>query len=90
MRDFDRAVPDLKLMRDVTRHVDEYGRDGDRRRQSSPTTRQRIGRRSLHTMKVGEQSFHWLAARLISTRARTASFELLSAVRAARDQADSS
>ena len=89
LRDFDRAVPDLKLMRDVTQHVDEYGRDGDRRRHSSPTTQQRIGRRSLHTMSCREQSVHWLGGTIDFDRARTASFELLSAVRAARDQASS-
>jgi hypothetical protein len=75
-------------MRDVMQHVDEYGRDGAGRRHFHPRTGRQIGRRSLHSqMGFGENSFHWLGDTIDFDRARTASFELMSAIRAARDQA---
>ena len=85
LHEFDAALPDLKLMRDVVQHIDEYGQDGVRRRHVSPGTGQRIGRRWLHTMSLGEQTFGWLGGTLSYERARTASLELLSAIRTARD-----
>jgi len=60
LQEFDQVLPDLKLMRDVAQHIDEYGRDGDNRRHSNPTTGQRVGRRSLHVMSLGDLSFNWL------------------------------
>jgi hypothetical protein len=60
LQEFDQVLPDLKLMRDVAQHIDEYGRDGDNRRHSNPTTGQRVGRRSLHVMSLGDWSFNWL------------------------------
>jgi hypothetical protein len=84
LREFDTAVPDLKLMRDVMQHVDEYGRDDAGRHDK------RVGRRSLHTMQFGERSFSWLGGTIDFDRARAASVELRSAIRAARDQAGQS
>jgi hypothetical protein len=30
LREFDGAIPDLKLMRGLIQHLDDYGRDGSR------------------------------------------------------------
>ena len=84
--EFNTAVPDLKLMRDVIQHVDEYGRDGDGRRHRNPYTGERIGRRWLHTMQLGDKSFGWLGGIIDFDGARAASFNLLLAIRAARDE----
>lgn len=84
---FNQALPDLELMRHVAQHVDEYGRDGDSRRQFNPTTAELVGRRSLHVMSFGEWSFNWLGGTIDFDRARKASFALLSAIRTARDEA---
>ena len=86
LQEFNQALPDLKLMRDVAQHIDEYGRDGDNRRHSNPTTGQRVGRRSLHVMSLGDWSFNRLGGTIDFDRAREASYALLSAIRrTARD-----
>jgi len=38
LQEFDQVLPDLKLMRDVAQHIDEYGRDGDNRRHFNPAS----------------------------------------------------
>ena len=85
LQEFDQVLPDLNLMRDVAQHIDEYGRDGDNRRHSNPTTGQRVGRRSLHVMSLGDLSFNWLGGTIDFDRARKASYALLSAIHTARD-----
>jgi len=88
LREFDSAIPDLKLMRDVAQHVDEYGRDADGRRHTHPRTGRRVGRRSLRSqMGVSRDSFHWLGGTIDFAQARDAAVTLLSAIRAARDAA---
>lgn len=92
LSEFDTALPHLKLMRDVLEHIDEYGRDADgrARRHRHPRTGQLIGRRYLHSqMSYGDTSFNWLGGTLEFHRAREVAFELLSAIRTARDNADS-
>ena len=37
LQEFDQVL-DLKLMRDVAQHIDEYGRDGDNRRHFNPAS----------------------------------------------------
>lgn len=85
LREFDQALPDLKRMRDVTQHVDEYGRDAESRRHDHPRTGQRVGRRSLHSqMSIGRESFCWLGGTIDFAQARDAAFALLAAIRAVR------
>jgi hypothetical protein len=86
LQEFDQVLPDLKLMRDVAQHIAEYGRDGDNRRHSNPTTGQRVGRRLLHVMSLGDWSFNWLGGTIDFDRARKASYALLSAIHTARDE----
>jgi hypothetical protein len=85
LRDFDVAVPNLKLMRDVMQHLDEYGRDGGTRRHFNPRTGQLIGRRYLHSqISFSDKSFNWLGGALDFDQAHNASLQLLSAIRKAR------
>lgn len=85
LHDFDVAVPNLKLMRDVMQHLDEYGRDGDSRRHLNPRTGQLVGRRYLHSQtSFDDQSFNWLGGTLDFDQAHGASLQLLSAIRKAR------
>ena len=52
----------------------------------NPTTGQRVGRRSLHVMSLGDWSFNRLGGTIDFDRAREASYALLSAIRrTARD-----
>ncbi|WP_157746184.1 hypothetical protein [Mycobacterium marseillense] len=89
LHDFDVAVPNLKLMRDVMQHLDEYGRDGDGRRHRNPRSSQLIGRRYLHSqMSFDDHSFNWLGGALDFDQAHNASLQLLSALREARADAD--
>lgn len=43
---FDRALHDLKLMRDVSQHISEYGIDGDGRQAINPRTVKPMGTQS--------------------------------------------
>jgi len=84
--EFDRAVPNLKLMRDVIQHVDEYGRDATERRHTHPQTGRKVGRRSLHSqMGISGDSFHWLGGTIDFAQAQDAAATLLAAIRVARD-----
>ncbi len=88
LSEFDRALPHLKLMRDVMEHIDEYGRDADgrARRHYHARTGQLVGRRYLHSqMSHSDKSFNWLGGTLEFDPARVASLQLLSAIREARD-----
>lgn len=82
--DFDRALPDLKLMRDVSQHLAEYGVDGSGRRHINPRTGERVGRRALEVKSLGED-FGWLGGSLNLERADAASRTLLGEIRTVRD-----
>lgn len=77
---FDQALPDLKRMRDVSQHIDAYGRDYAKRKHSD------VGRRALHTSRISPEQFHWLGCTLNFDLARTAAFALLADIRGVRDQ----
>ncbi|QQG97139.1 hypothetical protein HBE99_10095 [Mycobacteroides chelonae] len=81
---FDRALPDLKLMRDVSQHISEYGIDGDGRKAINPRTGKPVGRRALEVKSLGD-TFGWLGGELDLTATDTASITLLNAIRAERD-----
>lgn len=70
---FDKAIPDLKTMRDVAEHFDEYalysGRDKS------------ISRRSLEVAFVGPTRFEWLGFKLDTERAVKASSELFAVIK---------
>ncbi|WP_139813681.1 hypothetical protein [Mycobacterium simiae] len=88
LSEYDRALPHLKLMRDVMEHIDEYGGDADgrARRHDHPRSGQHIGRRYLHSqMSHSDESFNWLGGTVEFGPARVASLQLLSAIRTARD-----
>lgn len=81
---FDRALPDLRLMRDVSQHIAEYGIDGDGRKAINPRTRKPLGRRALEVKSLGD-TFGWLGGELDLTASETASMTLLNAIRTERD-----
>jgi hypothetical protein len=81
---FDQALPHLKLMRDVSQHIAEYGIDGDGRKAINPRTGKPVGRRALEVKSLGD-TFGWLGGELDLTAADTASMTLLNAIRAERD-----
>ncbi|MGA9376216.1 MAG: hypothetical protein WBV64_14545 [Mycobacterium sp.] len=84
---FDQALPDLKLMRDVSQHISEYGIDGDGRKATHPRTGRPLGRRALEVKSLGD-TFRWLGGELDLTTADAASMTLLNAIRAERDSQD--
>jgi hypothetical protein len=81
---FDQALPHLKLMRDVSQHIAEYGIDGDGRKAINPRTGKPVGRRALEVKSLGD-TFGWLGGQLDLTAADTASMTLLNAIRTERD-----
>lgn len=76
---FSAALPDLKLMRDVTQHIHEYGTDSDTRHNRA------VGRRALEVKSLGKDVFNWLGGTLDFNKAAQASSDLLSAIRRERD-----
>ena len=72
---FDRALPDLKKMRDVAEHIDDYALDQGRQRA--------VARHSLEvsTMEAEGPTLHWLQARLNAREASEASRTLFAAVK---------
>lgn len=81
---FDQALPDLKRMRDVAQHIDEYAVDGPGRRHKR-TDGSRLGRRSLEVEVLGNDRYHWLGGTIEVRQAREAAQRLYSAIRQARD-----
>jgi hypothetical protein len=69
---FDRALPDLKKMRAVAEHIDDYALDQGRQRA--------VARQSLEvsTMEAEGPTLHWLQARLNAREASCASPKRLS------------
>lgn len=74
---FDSALPDLKKMRDVAEHIDDYALDQGRQRA--------VARQSLEvsTMEDEGLTLHWLQARLNAREASQASRTLFAAVKEA-------
>jgi hypothetical protein len=74
---FDKALPDLKKMRDVAEHVDDYAIDQGRQRA--------IARQSLEvsTMEADGPTLFWLQARLNAREASQASRALFAALKEA-------
>jgi hypothetical protein len=86
---FDAALPDLKLMRDISEHIDEYAVDSPKRHDP------RISRKELQVGSWTDSTFTWHlligetgAPRVLDADvAFDAAHDLYSAVRAARDRA---
>jgi hypothetical protein len=70
---FDTVIPDLKKMRDVAEHFDEYALDSGRDKS--------ISRRSLEVASVGPTRFEWLGFTLDTESAVEASSELFAAIK---------
>jgi hypothetical protein len=79
---FDAALPDLRVMRNVAEHIDEYAVESERRHHRS------IMRYGLEVGSWNDTEFTWQLDRpqvLNADHAMDAAGELLVAVRAARD-----
>jgi hypothetical protein len=70
---FDEAIPDLKLMRDVAEHIDEYALDSGRNKS--------VGRPSLEVASIGPAKLEWLGFKLDAASAVKASSELFAAIK---------
>lgn len=74
---FNRAIPDLKLMRDVAQHLDEYAIDAGHQTC--------VGRRSLEVGRLNTDEFHWLGGTLNLPQAQQAVEVLYLSIKQARD-----
>jgi hypothetical protein len=74
---FDKALPDLKKMRDVAEHVDDYAVDGGRQK---AVVRQAL---EVSTIEADGPTLCWLQARLNAREASQASRALFAAVKGA-------
>lgn len=83
---FDTQLPDLKRMRDVAQHFDEYAVDGAGRRHSRPGRTDKVGRRMLDAGSWDSSQFRWLDGSINFEVADRASRELYSAIAAVRNQ----
>ncbi len=88
---FDREVPDLKLMRDVSQHLDEYAVDGPGHRHNLPGETKRVGRCRLEVPRWSDDRFEWLGGTINVAQARSAALRLYTVIREQRDaQSDQS
>jgi hypothetical protein len=89
---FDADLPDLKRMRDVAQHFDEYAVDGNGRRHTRPGRAEKVGRRMLEVGAWDSNQFRWLDGSInfrIAERAARNLYAVTVAVRnRARAQAD--
>ncbi len=83
---FDTQLPDLKRMRDVAQHFDEYAVDGPGRRHARPGRSGKVGRRMLEVGSWDSSQFRWLDGSISFEIADRASRELYSVVVGVRDQ----
>ncbi len=83
---FDVQLPDLKRMRDVAQHFDEYSADGPGRRHTRPGRADKVGRRMLEVGSWSSSEFRWLDGSINFETASRASHKLYAAVREVRDQ----
>lgn len=83
---FDLQLPNLKDMRDVGQHLDDYAIDSPKRRVTRIGESQPIGRRQLEVGAWSDDQFHWLGMTLDFSKARMAGMELYGALRVARSQ----
>lgn len=83
---FDQQLPDLKRMRDVAQHFDEYAVDGPGRRHTRPGRDDKVGRRLLEVGSWTTKEFRWLEGTINYDDADRASRELYSVVVTIRDE----
>lgn len=81
--EFDQDLPDLRRMRNVSQHLDDYATDHPtRRRQTKPGTTEPIGRRLLEVGTWDHNNVNWLGGTLNLRRTRTAAEKLYASIRA--------
>jgi hypothetical protein len=78
LRDFDAALPNLKNMRDVTEHFDEYAMDVGHLKE--------VSRKSLEVGTISETTFQWLGYELNADVALNSAHELFRRIQAAQSE----
>ena len=73
IEEFDSAMPNLKKMRDVAEHIDDYAIDNGRNKN--------ISRKSLEVSTLNDTTFEWLYFKLDAIEALNTSQKLFNAIR---------
>ena len=73
LQEFDLELPDIKKMRDVAEHIDEYATDDGRNKN--------ISRKSLEVSRLNETALEWLGFKLDADKAMEASSKLFEAIK---------
>jgi hypothetical protein len=79
---FDRAIPNIRDMRNVAEHIDEYAQD-------SPARRLSIDRRQLEVGAWDDNQFTWLGWTINYNHTLVAATQLYGAIRKSRNLLDS-
>ncbi len=83
---FDRRLPDLERMRNVSQHIDDYATDHPKkRRQTKPGTNSPIGRRILEAGSLSNDLFCWLGGTISLAEAGASAAALYTSVIEIRD-----
>lgn len=78
---FDASMPDLKIMRDVAEHIDEYAIDEGRKSTKPGGNRSGVRRQALEVAFVGKRQVQWLGFSLDTEQALQASEALFRAIK---------
>ncbi len=73
LKSFDAALPNLKIMRDVAEHIDDYAVDSGKDRN--------ISRKSLEVGSSDGEVWQWLDFEIDASKALSASFALFGALK---------
>ena len=78
---FDASMPDLKIMRDVAEHIDEYATDEGRKSAKPGRNSSGVRRQALEVACVGKRHVQWLGCSLDTEQAVRASEALFKAIK---------
>ena len=73
LQEFDLELPDIKKMRNVAEHIDEYATDDGRNKN--------ISRKSIEVSRLNETALEWLGFKLDADKAMEASAKLFEAIK---------
>lgn len=73
LAEFDVELPNIKTMRDVTEHIDDYATDDGRNKN--------VSRKSLEVSALNDTTFEWLGFKLDAHKALNSSEKLFDAIK---------
>ena len=76
LKEFDSALPNIKKMRDVAEHIDDYAVDSGKDKN--------ISRKSLEVGIIDGETWHWLGFEINTKHALKASSQLFKAIKESR------